>query len=65
MVGERPALRAFSGFERWRLEQTHPGRLGATQSKPVEPQDALEVYKPHLDLPALTSRLFETLRANE
>jgi pyruvate formate lyase activating enzyme len=22
------ALRAFSGFGRWRLEQTHPGRLG-------------------------------------
>jgi len=37
----------------------------AAQSKPVEPQDALEVCKPHLDLLALTSRLFETLRANE
>ena len=38
---------------------------GAAQSKPVEPQDAFELRKSHLDLLALASRLFETHRANE
>jgi hypothetical protein len=66
VVGGRPAQRAFSGF--WAMAartNSSWAPRGATQSKPVEPQDALEVRKPHLDLLALTSRLFETLRANE
>jgi hypothetical protein len=29
VVAERPALRAVEGFERWRPEQIHPGRLEA------------------------------------
>jgi hypothetical protein len=41
------------------------GASRAAQSKPVEPQDTLEVCKPHLDFLALTPRLFEALGANE
>ena len=37
----------------------------ATQSQPTEPQDALQVCEPHLDLLALAPRLFEALGANE
>ena len=42
--------------------------LGASwtaQSKPAEPQDALEVRKPHLDLLALAPRLLKVLGASE
>ena len=41
------------------------GASWATQSKPTEPQDALQVGKPHLDLLALTSRRLEALGAGE
>src|SRR5258708_39494802 len=37
------------------------GASRAAQSKPVQPQDALEVCKPHLDLLTLTSRLLEAV----
>jgi hypothetical protein len=37
----------------------------AAQSKPTEPQDALQVREPHLDLLALTPRLLEALGASE
>jgi hypothetical protein len=37
----------------------------AAQSKPVEPQDALEVCKPHLDFLPLTSQLLEALGTTE
>jgi hypothetical protein len=36
-----------------------------TQSKPTEPQNALEMRKPHLDLLTLTPRLLETFGASE
>ena len=42
--------------------------LGAsrpTQSKSTEPQDALQMRKPHLDLLALAPRLLKVLGANE
>src|ERR1700716_3758520 len=41
------------------------GASGATQAKPTEPQDALQVCEPHLDLLALPSRLLKTLGASE
>jgi hypothetical protein len=41
------------------------GASRAAQSKPVKPQDALEVCKPHLDLLALAPRLLEAIGANE
>src|SRR3977135_1695202 len=41
------------------------GASWATQSKPTEPQDALQVCEPHLDLLALPSRLLEALGASE
>jgi hypothetical protein len=37
----------------------------AAQSKPTEPQDALQVREPHLDLLALTPRLLEALGTSE
>jgi len=37
----------------------------ATQSKPTEPQDALQVCEPHLDLLALPLRLLKALGASE
>ena len=36
-----------------------------TKSKPTEPQDALQVREPHLDLLALAARLFKALGAGE
>ena len=39
--------------------------LWAAQSKPTEPQDALQVCEPHLDLLALTPRELEALGASE
>jgi hypothetical protein len=42
----RPALRAALGSERWRPEQSHAGPW-ATQLKPTEPQNALQVCEPH------------------
>jgi hypothetical protein len=41
------------------------GASRATQSKPTEPQDTLEMCEPHLDLLALTPRLLEALGACE
>ncbi len=41
------------------------GASWATQSKSTEPQDALQVCEPHLDLLALTSRLLKALGASE
>jgi hypothetical protein len=37
----------------------------AAQSKPIEPQDALQVGEPHLNLLTLAPRLFEALGAGE
>src|SRR5882672_3270822 len=37
----------------------------ATQSQPTEPQDALQVCEPHLDLLALASRLLKALGTSE
>src|SRR5262249_39163840 len=37
----------------------------ATEGKPIEPKNALQVGKSHLDALAITSRLFESLGANE
>jgi hypothetical protein len=54
-----------AGSGQWQPEQTHPGASWATQSKPTEPQDALQVCKPHLDLLALAPRLLEALGASE
>jgi hypothetical protein len=41
------------------------GASWATQSQSTEPQDALQVCEPHLDLLALPSRLLEALGASE
>ena len=41
------------------------GASRAPQSKPSEPQDALEVREPHLDLLTLAPRLIEALGASE
>jgi hypothetical protein len=41
------------------------GASWATQSKSTEPQDALQVCEPHLDLLALPSRLLKALSASE
>jgi hypothetical protein len=41
------------------------GASWATQSKPTEPEDALQVSEPHLDLLALPSRLLKVLGASE
>jgi hypothetical protein len=41
------------------------GASWATKSKPTEPQDALQMCEPHLDLLPLTPRLFKVLGANE
>ena len=41
------------------------GTSRAAQSKPTEPQDALQVREPHLDLLALTPRLLEALGTSE
>jgi hypothetical protein len=42
-----------------------PGAAQASQSKPVEPQDALHMRKSHLDLLAFEARLLERLRAGK
>jgi len=41
------------------------GASWATQSQPTEPQDALQVGEPHLNLLALTPRLLEAVGASE
>src|SRR6266567_3990587 len=41
------------------------GASRAAQSQSIEPQDALQMCEPHLDLLALAPRLFEALGANE
>jgi hypothetical protein len=41
------------------------GASRAAQSKPTEPQDALQVREPHLDLLAIAARLLEALGAGE
>jgi hypothetical protein len=41
------------------------GASRAAQSKPIEPQDALQVGEPHLDLLTLAPRLLEALGAGE
>jgi hypothetical protein len=41
------------------------GASWATQSKSTEPQDTLQVFEPHLDLLAFTSRLLKALGASE
>jgi hypothetical protein len=41
------------------------GASRATKSEPPEPEDALQVCEPHLDLLALTPRLLEALGASE
>ena len=41
------------------------GASGTTQSQSTEPQDALQVCKPHLDLLALASRLLKARGASE
>src|SRR5882762_10083809 len=41
------------------------GTTRTTQSQPTEPQDALQVCEPHLDLLALPSRLLKALGASE
>ena len=41
------------------------GASGATQSQSAEPQDALQVCEPHLNLLSLTSRLLEALGASK
>ena len=41
------------------------GASWATQSKSTEPQDALQVCEPHLDLLGLTSRLLKALGTSE
>ena len=41
------------------------GASWTTQPKPTQPQDALQVCEPHLDLLALTPRLLEALGASE
>jgi len=52
--------------ERWRLKQTHPGRLAGRAVEAGRASGcAFDLCKPHLDLLALTSRLFEALGANE
>src|SRR3954467_8438598 len=61
----RVAMPVAAGSGQWQPEQTHPGASWATQSKPTEPQDALQVCKPHLDLLALAPRLLEALGASE
>jgi len=76
-----PALRDAQGLSGWwpSDQRCEPSQvlsdggqnkliLGAsrtTQSKSTEPQDALQVCEPHLDLLALTSRLLEALGASE
>jgi len=57
---ERPQVLSDSGKDKFIL-----GTSRAAQSKPTEPQDALQVREPHLDLFALTPRLFEGLGAGE
>ena len=42
-----------------------PRAAQATQSKPIEPEDALHMCKPHLDLLALPTRLLEGLRIGQ
>jgi len=37
----------------------------ATESKAIEPQDALEVSEPHLNALAITPRLLERFSSNE
>jgi hypothetical protein len=54
--GEPPQVLSDSGKNKLIL-----GASRAAQSKPVEPQDALEVCKPHLDLLTLAPRLLEAL----
>src|SRR5712664_400512 len=41
------------------------GASGAAQSKPIEPQNALQVGEPHLDLLTLAPRLLEAFGAGE
>ena len=41
------------------------GASWATKSKPTEPQDALQMCEPHLDLLPLAPRLLKVLGANE
>ena len=41
------------------------GTSRAAQSKASEPQDAFQMREPHLDLLALTPRLFKALGASE
>ena len=53
------------GSERWQQEQTHPERRVDYAVEATEPQDALRVGEPHLDLLALTSRLLKALGASK
>ena len=50
MVAGPRVLRAAAGSERWLQERTHPGASWTAQPKPTEPEDALKVREPHLDL---------------
>src|SRR5258708_26738730 len=68
------SCRRRQGDQRWQPSQVLSdggqnklilGTTRATQSQPPEPQDALEVCEPNLDLLALSSRLLEALGASE
>src|SRR5882724_9499463 len=58
-------MRAAADSERWQPKQTHPGRLVGHAIEADQPQDALQVCEPHLDLLALAPRLLKALGASE